>query len=451
MEFENSTDQSTQRDSNPRPVAYKATALTAELCVVTGSTGMGSGRVRDLRGSLTSLYKQRVSPQRPTGAQDVQSCVHVSIENEPADRTAVCAHLQRLVDGGAALAAQFTCVARIHFHDFASSLFRFDVQPVKEVSPRNIVNRFCKWSSGKTTDRQALYEDYAVRCDERSRDTEMVFSTKIRDTSMLTCENASRSCSSFASFFSSHNSSLSTFGFYPRVFEYARVFEDFSVTRCSERGESEIDSDIVPRLLSRSGRNVDAEKRDVPAPALVSDAQTLRRAADRSVQFQLDLADDRQSNAFAASYDERRCFAASTIQPTEIVYEQRCETLATLEARVAGDLSGFHATKEVLERFVEAAERAAQDDSRNCSDVGSCFSNSRQLAKLHELGEPDTLFSPGITSFLQPGVVQFACPFQPLEQDAFLSARRVQPVAEGANHDLLVAQGYLYRQAEAFS
>lgn len=91
-----------------------------------------------LRGLLGCSYSSRPSPQALTEPFDILRSVDIPVRDVPAPWAVVNANGEVFRNLAATRTTDLTRAGRVHFHDFTSSFFRFDVKPVKEDPPTGI-------------------------------------------------------------------------------------------------------------------------------------------------------------------------------------------------------------------------------------------------------------------------------------------------------------------------
>jgi hypothetical protein len=334
---------------------------------------------------------------------------------------------EALSDDVAAPRAFLRRSCRINYDDFASSFFRFDVEPPEERCPTCIIDGLGQRRLRQSFDVQVFDDDTVVLRDESTCDNDVAFAALVCNAGMSTGQPPRGLSAPRTTEFALSDASLRTLKAQPRATPGAIIRDAVPVGGGEEMREPEVDSDCASSFLQRLRGHTITDEGHEPMGTLAFQPQCFRCALKRTVQLNLNLAKQWNRDAFAAS-DE-------WIALPKIIKQQGLKVPPSTKARVSWSLTRLASTEERRERVVEATEYTTQNHDWYPIEFGAKCAHHRKLRHLVVERDEFVPLLPSVAPFLQRGVIQFASENEPVIEGARLGAGGPQRVAIGPQHD----------------
>jgi len=187
-----------------------------------------------------------------------------------------------------------------------------------------------------------------------------------------------------------------------RLLEQARILDDLAVAQGGEVLKSNIDAGRLAILWDEATVVFCNREDHKPTVRLSLDRASFDRAFNWAREAQA-------AGAYTAQYQlvTRQSKAALRVG-------KAIEKSLTLKARVSRLVTGFHATKESLERFAQTAQSVLQDLTMNTGDIFTKQFDFRELKGLPVKVDRRAAGLKGIAALLQASIVKLAAYIQGL-------------------------------------
>src|SRR3990172_7175605 len=208
----------------------------------------------------------------------------------------------------------------------------------------------------------------------------------------------------------------------------ARLVDLLASRQRREARDSDIDANARASRRQWPAWHFVATHARVPvAVAAKRDRNLLEPAFHRPVEFDLDLADAGEVQAFAAADDPPRLGLA-------ILEREAGVTAAPTEARIARFLTQLDASEECAKPAIEARDGVLQQVHVDTGVLGTILAHGLEFAVLVKRGDRRALLAVGVSSMFKRGVVHFAQALQRLSQRRALRTRWVESITVDAEH-----------------
>src|SRR3990167_7888431 len=151
---------------------------------------------------------------------------------------------ERLFDHAATTRTDLRRAPRIDFHNLASSLFRFDAKPMKEVTPRGVVHRLCQHARGQSSDVQIFNVDPVVFGYQRAGQQNRPLAPPGRYPCVFLAQQPNGSAPPSTPALSPRDSPLSSRDLSGLVAAHSLPRHIVAIARGDERREPEVDTDL---------------------------------------------------------------------------------------------------------------------------------------------------------------------------------------------------------------
>lgn len=327
---------------------------------------------------------------------------------------------RRVRSAGACL----TRATRVNLHELSASVFSFVGNQVEKGSPSGIPDRLRQHSTGKSLDVQIFDGNQAVIINQPTTNLVVKVCALVANVKVRALQKLNGFTSVIATFLSSGNLALCASQFRLGFSVPVWIVNLYSVAQSGECGQTNINADLFNRRGQRFWRAFN-RKANVPASGFALDRDSLDSSLNGTMQLDLDESDALQAQ-----------FEVSQLAPVAI--RRVCDAVETrmrLEARESGFLFCFDATKESLERLVNAAQHILTAGGTGEFCV-SCRANLRQLFRLGVVVDALAVDAPRIPALLQRGVVEPTRFAELGSQQCVLRLRRIQAGLKGFAYNL---------------
>jgi hypothetical protein len=330
-----------------RIVEARCRALDRMVARVTSSprSKRGASRDPDPHGA-EEPFTRRPRPGPATG-QDIQRGIHVPWSREAAVRTSMLPFGQFFGHKTAATGANLRCAVRVDPEGQSTGCPGLVLQHVQELTPGGISHALAHVAATEALDVQVFDGDEAVLSHQAGRCFVLEVPPLVGDALVQPPDLPAQLPMPAAAALAASTLPLEQRQFLFALSEPTRVLDHFTCRECGEVCQAHIDPDGWPvSMLDHQIGQLYLED-DVPiadAIPLEDGHLDLALVGDRAV-----LEQAQETNILNVEP------AVSELDPVPVDVADGLEPAATLEARIAGFLTGFHAAEEGLERLVQPA------------------------------------------------------------------------------------------------
>jgi len=323
--------------------------------------------------------------------------------------------------------AHLGCASGIYQHDFTSSFFRFGTKDTDKLSPSGITDAFGqRVVLYHVFDAQILHRDNPVCIDEAAGHLVVEVPPSISDPFMVLSHQLSCFATAVAALLSPGEPLLCPGQGLLGLSEIAGVGDVVFVAGGGEGLQSHINADFS--IAGRQGVGLHhTGEHGVPPATVLLQGECLRLPFQGTMQFDLYSTDTRQSDLAAGDIQCQTMFPQLGIGEAIIA-------VATLEAGITGLVASLDTAEEGFECSTQAIQNILEDLGMDFAILWPDFLDRGELSALTDIGDGDSLHSPGISALLKASVVKFSDSLQGPGQALRLTAGGIESILKCLSH-----------------